>query len=141
VTKETKRSHKQLLLLCSVLFCSPVLCGDGCAHWFIYSFIHVFIMKCNVYNVCICMKVYVGTAPRKRVSQTRFVSSASEIKRFATIPTHLELPYTPNPPRRIYFFAQQPNVPMGGQTVLTDFREVIHIHSSSSIGVTLHVFY
>lgn len=66
-----------------------------------------------------------GTAPRKRISETRFVSSASEIKKIATIPTHLELPYTPEPPRRIYFFAQQPNPGQGGQTVLTDFREVI----------------
>mmetsp|Transcript_3279 Transcript_3279/g.5962 ORF Transcript_3279/g.5962 Transcript_3279/m.5962 type:complete len:432 (-) Transcript_3279:151-1446(-) len=69
-------------------------------------------------------QVYVGTAPRKRIENTRHVSSASEIKKFATIPTHLELPYTPVPPRRIYFFAQSPNTPPGGQTVLTDFREV-----------------
>lgn len=69
-------------------------------------------------------QVYVGTAPRKRIANTRHVSSASEIKRFATIPTHLELPYTPVPPRRIYFFAQNPNTPPGGQTMLTDFREV-----------------
>lgn len=68
--------------------------------------------------------VYVGTAPRKKILGTEHVSSASEVRRFATIPTHLELPYTPSPPRRIYFFAEKPNDPPGGQTVLTDFREV-----------------
>lgn len=68
--------------------------------------------------------VYLGTAPRKKVPGTRFVSWASEIPGTATIPVHLELCYSSNPPPRLYFFAQQPNKPPGGQTPLADFRQV-----------------
>lgn len=68
--------------------------------------------------------IYLGTAPRVRVPNTRFVSTASEIPRIFSIPTHLELCFTPHPPPRLYFFAEQPNPPPGGQTPFTDFRQV-----------------
>jgi alpha-ketoglutarate-dependent taurine dioxygenase len=68
--------------------------------------------------------VYLGTAPRKKIAHTRFVSSASEIIGSATIPVHLELCYTPNPPAKLYFYVDQPNLPPGGQTPLADFRQV-----------------
>lgn len=70
-------------------------------------------------------QVYLGTTPRNRVSGTRFVSTSTEVSMLATIPTHLELPYTLQPPRRIYFFCQTPNPPPGGQTTLSDFRQVV----------------
>jgi alpha-ketoglutarate-dependent taurine dioxygenase len=68
--------------------------------------------------------VYLGTAPRKKIEGTRFVSSASEISGTAAIPVHLELCYTPFPPPRLYFFVEQLNTGIGGQTPLADFRQV-----------------
>ena len=68
--------------------------------------------------------IYLGTAPRQKINGTRFVSTASDIPRPITIPTHIELSFTPNPPRRLYFFAEKPNEPLGGQTTYTDFRAV-----------------
>ena len=68
--------------------------------------------------------IYLGTAPRARVPNTRFVSTASEIPKIFSIPTHLELCFTPNPPPRLYFYAGKPNTPPGGQTPFTDFRQV-----------------
>eukprot|EP01031_Cornospumella_fuschlensis_P038660 gene38661-46998_t len=62
--------------------------------------------------------LYLGTAPRTKIPGTRFTSSASEVVASATIPTHLELCYTPAPPARLYFFAEKPNSPPGGQTPL-----------------------
>lgn len=67
--------------------------------------------------------LYLGTAPRVKIDGTRFVSTASEIAQWATIPTHLELCYTPNPPRNLYFYCGQASE-LGGETPLTDFRAV-----------------
>jgi hypothetical protein len=68
--------------------------------------------------------LYLGTALRNKLSGLKFVSTASEIGRFGTIPTHIELSFAPNPPKRVYFYAEHPNEPVGGQTTYSDFRQV-----------------
>jgi hypothetical protein len=68
--------------------------------------------------------IYLGTTPRFRVNGTRFIFTASEAPRFVTIPTHIELSFSPSPPPRIYFYANVVNPSPGGQTPLTDFRQV-----------------
>lgn len=68
--------------------------------------------------------IYLGTTPRFRVNGTRFIFTASEAPRFVTIPTHIELSFSPSPPPRIYFYANVVNPAPGGQTPLTDFRQV-----------------
>jgi hypothetical protein len=68
--------------------------------------------------------IYLGTTPRHRVNGTRFVFTASEAPRFVSIPTHIELSFSPLPPERIYFYASIVNPAPGGQTPLTDFRQV-----------------
>ena len=68
--------------------------------------------------------IYLGTAPREKVNGTKFVSTASEVPLHFTIPTHLELCFTPKPPSRLYFYVGKPNPPPGGQTPLSDFRGV-----------------
>lgn len=68
--------------------------------------------------------IYLGTAPRQKINGTRYVSTASDIPRPITIPTHIELSFTPNPPRRLYFYAEQPNPGEGGQTTYSDFQAV-----------------
>lgn len=68
--------------------------------------------------------VYLGTAPRQKINGTRYVSTASDIPRPITIPTHIELSFTPNPPRRLYFYSELPNPSPGGQTTYSDFLSV-----------------
>jgi alpha-ketoglutarate-dependent taurine dioxygenase len=68
--------------------------------------------------------IYLGTAPRQKMSGTRFVSTASDIPSLITIPTHIELSFTPNPPQRLYFYSDKTNNPPGGQTTYSDFKGV-----------------
>jgi alpha-ketoglutarate-dependent taurine dioxygenase len=68
--------------------------------------------------------IYLGTTPRHRVNGTRFIFTASEAPKFVSIPTHIELSFSPLPPERIYFYANIVNPAPGGQTPLTDFRQV-----------------
>lgn len=68
--------------------------------------------------------VYLGTTPRFRINGTKYIQSASEAPWIISIPTHIELSFTPNPPKRIYFYADQLNEAPGGHTPFTDFRAV-----------------
>jgi alpha-ketoglutarate-dependent taurine dioxygenase len=68
--------------------------------------------------------VYLGTTQRLRIPNTRFVQSATEASRLASIPTHIELSFSKMPPKRLYFFANEVNPPPGGFTPLTDFAQV-----------------
>lgn len=81
--------------------------------------------------------LYLGTAPRQKIEGTRFVSTASDIPRLITIPTHIELSFTPNPPKRLYFYAEKPNQPIGGQTTYTDFFNVWNKELSEKTKSTL----
>lgn len=68
--------------------------------------------------------VYLGTTQRRRIAGTRFIQSATEAHRVASIPTHIELSFSKMPPKRLYFFANEVNPPPGGFTPLTDFAQV-----------------
>ena len=68
--------------------------------------------------------VYLGTTQRLRINGTRFIQSATEAHRVASIPTHIELSFSKMPPKRLYFFANEVNPPPGGFTPLTDFAAV-----------------
>lgn len=68
--------------------------------------------------------VYLGTTQRLRIEGTRFIQSATEAARLASIPTHIELSFSKMPPKRLYFFAHEVNPPPGGFTPLTDFAQV-----------------
>jgi len=69
-------------------------------------------------------ELYLGTSPRNRLNDTKYVSTASEFPPAMVIPEHLEMSFKPFPPKQIFFFADQPNSPPGGQTPLSDFRNV-----------------
>jgi alpha-ketoglutarate-dependent taurine dioxygenase len=68
--------------------------------------------------------IYLGTTPRYRVNGTRFIFTASEAPKIVSIPTHIELSFSPAPPPRIYFFAHVINSKPGGNTPITDFAQV-----------------
>jgi alpha-ketoglutarate-dependent taurine dioxygenase len=69
-------------------------------------------------------EIYLGTTPRFRVNGTKFIQTASEAPKFVSIPTHIELSFSKQPPKRIYFYAETINPPPGGHTPFTDFRSV-----------------
>jgi hypothetical protein len=69
-------------------------------------------------------EVYLGTTPRYPIKGTKFIQSASEAGKIVSIPTHIELSFSKNPPKRIYFYADTINPPPGGHTPLTDFQAV-----------------
>lgn len=68
--------------------------------------------------------IYLGTTQRLRINGTRFIQSATEAARMASIPAHIELSFSKMPPKRLYFFANEVNPPPGGFTPLTDFAQV-----------------
>ena len=68
--------------------------------------------------------IYLGTTQRMRINGTRFIQSATEAAKLASIPTHIELSFSKMPPKRLYFFANSINPPPGGYTPLTDFAAV-----------------
>jgi alpha-ketoglutarate-dependent taurine dioxygenase len=69
-------------------------------------------------------EIYLGTTPRYRINGTKYIQSASEAPKLISIPTHIELSFSKQPPKRIYFYADTINPAPGGHTPLTDFRGV-----------------
>ncbi len=65
---------------------------------------------------------YLGTSPRDAL--TGYVFSASELPPYYPIPQHIEMSFTRDPPRRIFFCCLVPPQGTGGETPLCDFRRV-----------------
>lgn len=68
---------------------------------------------------------YLGTSPRTLIEGCRYVHTASEIPGGAVIPNHCEMSFLPNPPKKIFFFAENANKSPGGETPLIDYRKVL----------------
>ena len=68
-------------------------------------------------------KDYLGTSPRDAL--TEFVFTASELPGHYPIPQHCEMSFVRSPPRRLFFACLRPNVGLGGETPLCDYRRVV----------------
>lgn len=66
---------------------------------------------------------YLGTSPRQALSKSGYVFSASELPGFYPIPSHCEMSFTAQPPKRI-FFACTIAPEKFGETPIVDFRGV-----------------
>ena len=64
------------------------------------------------------------STPRSKFNGSSVVHTASDDAPWVVIPAHCERCWIPSPPRAILFFAHTPNEGSGGETPLTDFRQV-----------------
>jgi alpha-ketoglutarate-dependent taurine dioxygenase len=65
---------------------------------------------------------YLGTSPRAAL--TEYVFSASELPAYYPIPQHCEMSFTRDPPSRLFFACRVAPRGIGGETPLSDFRQV-----------------
>ncbi|TGL03259.1 taurine dioxygenase [Leptospira bouyouniensis] len=66
---------------------------------------------------------YLGTSPRDQV--VKHVFTASELPPHYPIMQHAEMSFLDNPPKLLFFYAEKASA-FGGETPLTDLREVYH---------------
>ena len=77
--------------------------------------------------------VYLGTSPRKRVGDSRYVFTASEFEPWKVVPVHCEMSFLPRPPEHVFFLAAAvPQAMVGGETPLVDMRAVAREMGSSA---------
>eukprot|EP01083_Nonionella_stella_P159995 522543_1 len=69
-------------------------------------------------------EVYLGTSPRELQTNTTYVHSASEFPGWKVIPSHCEMSFLVDPPKRQFFYAHHPNTSPGGETPLIDFKAI-----------------
>jgi hypothetical protein len=67
---------------------------------------------------------YRGTSPRNAQDGSDFVFSAAEVPSHYPIAQHLEMSFLPAPPKRLFFSALQAPTAIGGETAMSDFRQV-----------------
>lgn len=68
--------------------------------------------------------IYRGTSPRHAQGGTKYVFSAAEVPSHYPIAQHLEMSFLPEPPKKLFFSALSAPKTIGGETAISDFRQV-----------------